>query len=494
MAIERLEVLLVAGPDPGALRGKVTASLAPLARARNLRFLDLAEASGPQERARMVEEADLVLLLLNPSLTGWRRTVARVFERKATDATAILLINGSESPDRLVPIGADRDLEEAVPRGKPLDQRAARDRAAWREVENALSKAVVRLTATPLTGATIQRFGPFADLAVEFSPGLNVLIGGNATGKSWLLKTLYAVLRTSEIAGREGGERPEDVLRERLTRLYLPDDARIGRLVRRHVGSGTARVQVAQGAAEFGFSLTSRGKLSLERTPTDAVTRSVFLPSREALAMFDGFVSLYERREISFDETYYDLCVALATPQLRGRRGAVAAGILEGLEEILGGQIRLDGSRFVRVSPDGNLEAHLLSEGLRKIGTLDQLLANGVLMRGSVLFWDEPEANLNPRLVGKVAEILDQLGRLGIQMFVATHDYLLVQRLSMDAEYGRASTPRRFLSLYRDESGGVSAEAANTIVGLEHNDIQAEFAALYTREQQLAFAAIGGSS
>ena len=41
----------------------------------------------------------------------------------------------------------------------------------------------------------IRDFTVFGEADFEFSPGLNVLIGANGTGKSHVLKVLYSILR-----------------------------------------------------------------------------------------------------------------------------------------------------------------------------------------------------------------------------------------------------------------------------------------------------------
>ena len=41
------------------------------------------------------------------------------------------------------------------------------------------------------------------------------------------------------------------------------------------------------------------------------------------------------------------------------------------------------------------------------------LIANGSLMKNSVLFWDEPETGLNPRLIKVVADFLFRLAATG---------------------------------------------------------------------------------
>src|SRR5208282_555153 len=139
---------------------------------------------------------------------------------------------------------------------------------------------------------------------------------------------------------------------------------------------------------------------------------------------------------------------------------------------------------------DGFIEAHMLSEGMRKIAALFRLLQSQSLTQNGVLFWDEPEANLNPKLVTVVSRILLKLATAGVQIFVATHDYLLSQELSLIAEY-RDLQPEelrcdmRFFCLSRDTEAGISIEKGDTLPQLRHNPIVDEFAAHYDRERGL---------
>ena len=43
-----------------------------------------------------------------------------------------------------------------------------------------------------LTRVRLERFTAFLDLDLEFSPGINVFVGANGTGKTHLLKVCYA--------------------------------------------------------------------------------------------------------------------------------------------------------------------------------------------------------------------------------------------------------------------------------------------------------------
>ncbi len=333
----------------------------------------------------------------------------------------------------------------------------------------------------------IREFTTFHDAEIEFSPGLNVFIGANATGKSHLMKLLYSILKVAERKeGRPSQISRNDQLKEKLASVFMPDKGEIGRLVRRARGRKKATVRVGMADWTARFELTTLGRLQFLWLGPPPAKRCIFIPSREALAMFDGFIAAYEGRELSFDQTYYDLCVALSGKPLRGARRGDIASLLRPLEEILGGRVVLEGGRFHVAAADGLIEAHLLAEGFRKIAGLAHLIANGSLMQNGLLLWDEPEANLNPKLVTRVAEALRTLTRGGVQVFIATHDFLLSQELSLAAEYeSPPRVPMRFFAFSRTDGGPVTVESGATLAELSHNPILEEFAAHYDREHAL---------
>ena len=48
-----------------------------------------------------------------------------------------------------------------------------------------------------------------------------------------------------------------------------------------------------------------------------------------------------------------------------------------------------------------------------------------------VLCWDEPEANLNPQLIGLIANVIVQLSQFDIQVFMTTHSLFLLREIDM---------------------------------------------------------------
>ena len=80
---------------------------------------------------------------------------------------------------------------------------------------------------------------------------------------------------------------------------------------------------------------------------------------------------------------------------------------------------------FYLKSGNSKQEFNLIAEGIRKMALLWQLVKNGTLENGSILFWDEPEANINPTYLSIIVEMLLELQRRGVQVFISTHDYMI---------------------------------------------------------------------
>jgi ABC-type multidrug transport system ATPase subunit len=98
-----------------------------------------------------------------------------------------------------------------------------------------------------------------------------------------------------------------------------------------------------------------------------------------------------------------------------------------------------------------------------------RLVSNGVLLEGGYLFWDEPEANLNPTTQRAVARAILELARSGTQVFVATHSVFMLREIELllDNELFSESVEPRYIGLFRESqaegdsiSRGVRAEDA----------------------------------
>ena len=332
-----------------------------------------------------------------------------------------------------------------------------------------------------VTRIKLEQFTAFNSLDLRPSSGINVSVGANGTGKTHIMKVAYAACEATK---------DHVHLAEKLTRLFMPADGRIGRLVKRKRGGSLATAEVQLGTSVIRTSFSSlkiqprsasiwwKGWKRWEQAPLN----SVYIPVKEMLANAPGFRSLYAERRIHFEETYRDVLDRAYLPPPHGAPDAKRRKLLEKLRKVLEGRVRFQKEEFYLKSQQGRLEFSLLAEGLRKLGLLWLLIQNGTLPQGSVLFWDEPETNLNPRLFGPVIEILLELQRMGVQIFVATHDYLILKQLDLQAT---DQDQVQYHVLHRHESSRkLQCNTVDSYLEIDPNAIDDAFGEIYDLEIQ----------
>ena len=291
-----------------------------------------------------------------------------------------------------------------------------------------------------LQALDLKNFTAFASANLTFAPALNVVIGENGTGKTHLLKLAYAGLDVCR-RQRAPSERPTkavlaNTVAAKLQGVFRPDQ--LGRLVRRSSRPGRQRAEVKltfheTGQLAFAFNTSSKQDVVVDKVPSAWMEKPpVYLPTRELLSIYPSFVSLYETSALEFDETWRDTCLLLGAPLARGPRLTRIKQLLSPLETAMGGAIELTpGGRFYLNSDGASVEMHLVAEGLRKLAMIARLIATGALLDQGTLFWDEPEANLNPAVIKLVARTILHLCQAGIQVFVATHSLFLLREFDI---------------------------------------------------------------
>ena len=307
----------------------------------------------------------------------------------------------------------------------------------------------------------------FKDAELRFSPKLNVIVGENGSGKSHLLKVPYCVAAVSWEESRKPDSMPavkgalQTKLADKLVTVLRPEG--LGRLARRQAGVTSCKVHCGfddpRLDLDFRFTTKSKSEVVIAKLPASWVDKApVFLPTRELLTIYPGFVSVYENHYLEFEETWRDTCLLLGNPAVRGPREARIRKLLEPLEEAMGGKIVLDktGRFYLNTEGQGRMEMPLVAEGLRKLAMIAQFIATGSLLDKGCLFWDEPESNLNPRLIKRVAATVLHLCKNGVQVFVASHSLFLMRELDIllrSPEF--QGTPARFIGLERTDAGVV---------------------------------------
>ena len=331
----------------------------------------------------------------------------------------------------------------------------------------------------PLTRIKIENFTVFEDITIPFSKGLNILVGENGMGKTHVMKLAYAACQS----------RKHDVsFSQKTTMLFRPDQSGIGRLVNRNKnGENTARVLVESDIAQIGMSFSTKTKKWDAEVKSEekwekqmSGTTSVFIPAKEILSNAWNLDAAVKMGNVEFDDTYLDIIAAAKIDISTDVDSVARKKYLKILQKISNGKVTVQDDRFyLKPGTQAKLEFNLVAEGIRKIALLWQLIKNGTLEKGSVLFWDEPEANINPKYIPVLAELLIMLEKEGVQIFVSTHDYFLSKYIEVKRE---KESDVQYISLYKDEKNQVQCEIAKEFELLEHNTIMDTFRQLYREE------------
>ncbi len=323
----------------------------------------------------------------------------------------------------------------------------------------------------------LERFTAFEKLDLVVSPGINVFVGANATGKTHLMKLAYAACDITKTKLDYA---------EKLIRTFLPSGRALGRLVKRHQASSRCAIELFRDNHRLKASFTNHTTKAESATLTyqnewrEKPVESVYIPVKEMLSNAPGFRSLYTQREVHFEEVYADILDRAYRPALRGPVDNPRRKLLSSLQKAINGKVTVKEEEFFLRNEQGNLEFSLLAEGIRKLGLLWLLIQNGTLLGGSVLFWDEPETNLNPKLYGILMEILLELQRAGVQIFLATHDYVILKELDLRK---KKQDSIAFHSLFRDnKSVELLCDTSDNYLNIHSNAIAEAFADLYDRE------------
>lgn len=343
---------------------------------------------------------------------------------------------------------------------------------------------------------SVKNFTVFRDLNLNCCSGLNIIVGENGMGKTHLLKAAYALIATvAEAAKKPNSADPtkthlQKAYAEKFMGVFRPES--VGRLARRKQGRDRCEIALSFDEVAFdttiSFATSAKTDVQIEKLPSRWDKQSpLYIPTRELLTIFPGFVSVYEGHYLEFEETWRDTCIHLGAPTLKGPREKRASELLKPIEQAMGGKVVLDtnGRFYLKIPGSGTMEMPLVAEGLRKLAMLARLIATGSVLDKGYLFWDEPEANLNPRLIRLVATVIHTLAGQGVQVFIATHSFFLLKELDLLAR--QDPYPLRFWGLQREEaSEGVFVEEVESLKELTNLVALDEELAQYDRELSIA--------
>ena len=337
-----------------------------------------------------------------------------------------------------------------------------------------------------LNSIRLENFTVFEDLKVNLAEGVNIFIGKNGTGKTHLLKAVYAVCEASQnkdkrirvlkqcfkgygsVVLSRNTNKIVDISLESNSKEVI--EVSLNFDTRRIIKNDSVNATVSNSPEHFEKTASSEESYQIHYPQNESFS-AVFIPSKDMLTHSKGLLSMADKyREFPFDKTLVNI-ISKANQWTLKQPPKLADSILPILEEMIEGTIIIENEEFFVMKKDGRkVNFAVEAEGLKKIGLLWQLLMNESIVPDSILIWDEPEAN--PDFIPKLVECVLELSRQGVQIFLSTHNYLLakyfdVRRKEVDLVM--------FHSLYKEDSSDVKVESKEYFDELEHNDILKSF-------------------
>ncbi|MGM9760850.1 MAG: ATP/GTP-binding protein [Parabacteroides sp.] len=295
-----------------------------------------------------------------------------------------------------------------------------------------------------ITSISIQNLGPIPALTSSPLGGINLVIGPNQSGKTFLLKALFAALKTVELYRRGKENRTDkEILSEKL--YWTFQASTLGEIVRKGENSLSFDMRSSEGERfvySFGHKTTKQATIE-ENTFKPRLTNSIFIPAKEILSIKDIILEAKEESRFGFEEPYSDLAKALSRTQ-KGKNYKVFSEARGTVNQMVGGRLEFNqtkGEWQFRDNERRIYEISTTSEGVKKLSILDLLLGNHYLSNQSVIIIDEIEANLHPSLITKLLEIILMLAKAGLQFFIASHSYFVIKRLYVLAHQCQISVP-----------------------------------------------------
>ena len=335
----------------------------------------------------------------------------------------------------------------------------------------------------------IENLTVFEDLEIDTSAPINVFIGENGTGKTQILKFIYMILNAKSVKADNNpsyfgtpstfgkaflGDEPRNFIRPSDNKK---EPASMFIISAEKGYSGVYKLMHSPHLGQITDSLMSHNGLA---------RNSVFIPAKDMLTHSKGLPSMKKDygENMPFDETYINI-IEKAGKWNKQKIPQIAKEIVPILEGIMDGVVEIDNEVFfIRKHNGQRIRFDLEAEGVKKIGLLWQLLMSETIVEGTILLWDEPDANLNPNLASTIAHMLLELSRNGVQIFLSTHSYFLPKYFDLLEKDKKEVV---FHSLYRendDKNSPVICETSDTFTMLRRNSILGEIVELFEREME----------
>lgn len=291
-----------------------------------------------------------------------------------------------------------------------------------------------------IASVSLKEYGMIPSFDCQSFSNINLVIGENGTGKTFLLKALYSATRAMEEYKRGDDIKTiNEVLAEKLRWTFQVD--KLGDMVTRSSNESLI-FEMKLGTDQIGyqFSSSATSKVVTATAPSGKrETNSIFIPAKEVLSLYSIILKSREvDKSFGFDDTYYDLVKALRISPKKGKNYTAFSNSRKLLNSVIDGKVEYDetsGKWFYKNNRSQKFSIGATSEGVKKISIMDRLLSNGYLDNQSIIFIDEIESALHPTAICQFLDMVAKIATdMDLQFFISSHSYFVIKKLALIAK------------------------------------------------------------
>jgi AAA15 family ATPase/GTPase len=317
---------------------------------------------------------------------------------------------------------------------------------------------------------TLKNFGTFSEFTWTNHAPVNIIIGENDTGKTYILKSLYCLAKSIQEYTISAQQKPwKNILADKIYNVYQPTNDKLGSLVKKGSDRLSVEAKVWGNNYEFEFGKDTKNTITQgsEEIFKPLEPRSLYIPTKEVLTALNAIAST--KNQIGgFDETYHDLIDAIRIPVTKSKLITGFQKALRAIKPLFDGEVVMRKDEFILKRGRETYNMAQVAEGIKKLSILIILILNQSIQKGTILILDEPETSLHPRAIIAFCEMLFYLSQAGVQVYLATHSYFVIKQFELLARKYKQAT--QICSLVKSEDN-IKIEIEDLQEGLPDNPI-----------------------
>ncbi|KLI35271.1 hypothetical protein SZ50_04150 [Brachyspira hyodysenteriae] len=279
----------------------------------------------------------------------------------------------------------------------------------------------------------IHNYRQFKNAKFDNFANINLFVGENDTGKTTILKFLYCI--SNELKNSVGKKMRTCNIYQYINNIYIINKFQFG--VSYAENNKLKKLYLFDNDKIDFMSSISNSKNEIINSNDNINNynydyKPLFIPAKEILSIMNAIIYLKNQNiESGFDDSYTDIIYEILARKNIDEKELL--NVFKNKYDFYNGNIRIDKNTNAvnYYKNDGNIyNINVTAEGIKKLGIFEVLHNTGNLTKKSILFIDEPENSLHPKMVRELMRFLVDISKEGVQIFMASHNSFVLNQLS----------------------------------------------------------------